>query len=232
MKEDCKFAQRYVRNSPAITPKEQQALASARVCVCGCGGLGGYAVELLARIGVGTIVVVDGDAFDATNLNRQLYACEDNLGQPKARAAFERVAKVNSRVTVLACDQPMTSANASSLLSGCDIAIDALDSHAMRLELEKWCADANIPMVHGAVCGWFVQASVIAPKSRALEAIYPDASDEPEAQKPGTLSFAPAYAAAIEVCECVKVLLGKGDALYGKLLVADMLHNTRRIIDV
>ena len=224
-------ATRYARNMPALTPDDQRMFATKRVCVCGCGGLGGYVIEYLARLGIGTIVAIDGDAFEATNLNRQLLAREDNLGQSKAIAARERVRSINSSVTVIAHDAPISTENAAALLANCDIAVDALDSRETRFMLENWCAEAQLPLVHAAVSGWYAQVTTIAPGSHALSRIYPACEDEP-VRKPSVLSFVPALAAAHEAGECVKVLLGKSDVLYGKLLVIDLLHNAQRIIEL
>ena len=224
--------QRYARNIPAITADEQQLLSAKRVCVCGCGGLGGYVVEYLARVGVGAIVVVDGDAFETSNLNRQLLCREDNLGQPKAAAAKERAASINSDVDVVVHDQRVTAENASEILKGCDVVVDALDSAEARFALEHWCATANVPLVHGAISGWYAQVTTIAPGSGALEKVYPNDQSRPSGEKPASLSFTPALAAAIEASECVKVLLGKGDVLYGKLALIDLLSNTWRIVDL
>jgi len=85
---------RYSRNIKALSEGESASLAGKRVCVVGCGGLGGYCLEQLARIGVGTLVAVDGDVFEDSNLNRQILATEVNLGQPKVQAAVERIAIV------------------------------------------------------------------------------------------------------------------------------------------
>lgn len=223
---------RYARNAPTITPDEQRTLARKRVCVCGCGGLGGTVVELLARLGVGTIVAIDDDSFETTNLNRQLLAREDNLGQSKALAAKERVAAINSSVTVVACTERIDEGNAPALLDECDVVVDALDSRNTRLLLERWCAEANVPLVHGAVASWYAQAGVIAPGSNALEKVYPDGQREERAAHPSVPSFTAAFCAAIQAAECAKVLLGRDDALYGKLLVVDMQRNTQRVIQL
>lgn len=225
-------SQRYARNIPAIMPDEQRALSAKRVCVCGCGGLGGYVVEYLARVGVGAIVVVDGDAFEASNLNRQLLCREGNLGQPKAAAAKERAASINSDVDVVVHDQRITAENASEILKGCDVVVDALDSLETRFALEHWCATANVPLVHGAISGWYAQVTTIAPGSGALEKVYPDDQSRPSGEKPASLSFTPALAAAIEASECVKVLLDRGDILYDKLVLVDLLSNTWRVVDL
>ncbi|MBQ3301058.1 MAG: HesA/MoeB/ThiF family protein [Eggerthellaceae bacterium] len=231
MASSTNLIQRYARNEPTITHEEQQILANKRVCICGCGGIGGYAVELLARAGVGTLIAVDGDTFESSNLNRQLLSREDNLGQPKALAAKERVEAINSDVEVLAYAEFITEKNVSKLLAGCDVVVDALDSSKTRLQLEDWCSQTGVPLIHGAIAGWYAQVTTIAPGPHVLKTIYP-AADEEIGPKPGAPSFAPALCASLQVAECLKVLLGKGEPLYNKLLVVDLLRNTRRVIDL
>ena len=229
------FENRYLRNEPSISANEQRKLAAKTVCVCGCGGIGGYVVEALARLGIGRIIAIDPDCFEATNLNRQLFSNEGNLGQAKAVAARQRIAQINSQVDVVAACEAITEANAGELLSGCDVVIDALDSAETRLDLERWCTQAGKPLVHGAISGWNAQVTAIAPESKSLSKIYPSstAPDTGEVDcAPGSPAFTPMLAASLEVTECVKVLLGKGDALYGKLLVIDLLRSSWRIIDL
>ncbi len=216
-----RFPRRYVRNTPALTEAENALLRSKRVCVVGCGGLGGYIIELLARLGVGRIVAVDGDCFDETNLNRQLLCEEAAMGASKALAAQERISRVNSEVTLVPLSVRMTEENAASLLDGCDLAMDALDSAADRKLLARACAAAGIPLVHGAISGFCAQIAVLTPGSPVFELLYPG---DAEPANLGAPAFAPAFAASLQVCEAVKLLAGRDDTLAGRLLVCDLLH--------
>jgi molybdopterin/thiamine biosynthesis adenylyltransferase len=126
---------RYERNAPAISQEEQNLLAAKRVLVAGCGGLGGYIVELLARTGVGNLTVVDGDVFADSNLNRQLFSTAETLGQPKPLCAVRRIAVVNGEVNIVPVCSNITEQNADQLLRGQDIAVDALDNGASRIIL-------------------------------------------------------------------------------------------------
>ena len=223
---------RYSRNFSALTIEEQSLLSRACVGVCGCGGIGGYVVEMLARIGIGTLVLIDCDSFDETNLNRQILASEKSIGCRKVQVARERVLSINSCVNIVAFDERITDKNIDTLLRGCDVVVDALDSFSTRFQVEKWCEGANVVMVHGAIGGWYAQVSTIAPVSGSLAKIYPDEALVEVDKSQGNPSFTPAFAASLEVSECIKVLTGKGNALYGKLLVADLLHGTQRVIDL
>lgn len=125
--------ERYLRNQDAISEVEQASLALNRVLVLGCGGLGGMVIECLARIGVGHLRVVDGDLFEASNLNRQLLCSTMNLGRPKTLAAKQRVMAVNPLVEVDAAQADLTAENALELLADCDVAVDCLDNIPARL---------------------------------------------------------------------------------------------------
>lgn len=215
---------RYLRNQKAITDGEQAILAEKRVLVIGCGGLGGYVIESLARIGVGHLRVVDGDIFDETNLNRQLLSSTMNLGKPKTLAAQQRVMAVNPLVEVEAFQTKFTVENALRLLADCDVAVDALDNIPSRLLLQQEAKDAGIPLVHGAVAGWIGQVCVVRPGEDLLNFLYPSLGEtQGEEQDSGTLSFTAAVAASWQAAETVKLLLSK-PCLDGEVLEIDLLQ--------
>jgi len=217
---------RYLRNHDAISEAEQAILAQKRVLVVGCGGLGGYVIECLARIGVGYLRVVDGDVFDETNLNRQLLSSNMNLGRPKTLAAQQRVMAVNPLVEVEAFQTLLTDENAVPLLDGCDVAVDALDNVPTRLLLQQAAKTAGIPLVHGAVAGWIGQVCVVQPGQELLNSLYPASTDnQGEEQETGTLSFTAALTASWQAAETVKLLLGK-PGLDREILELDLLNSS------
>lgn len=218
---------RYARNLGALTAQECQILRKKRVCVVGCGGLGGYVVEELARIGVGALTLIDGDVFDESNLNRQLLCTERSLGKSKAEAAAERVAAINSDVQSSAVQAFLTAENAMVLLRAHDLAIDALDGIPARRILAKACTQLGIPLIHGAIGGWNAQIAVILPGSGALDTLYPPDACAPSLGNP---SFTPALAASIQVAEAVKLLVGRESALAGKLLLIDLMQQSYDLI--
>ena len=116
---------RYARNIPALTEAECEILKQKRILVVGCGGLGGHIIDQLSRIGIGALRVVDGDVFEASNLNRQLLSKVDLLGVSKAKAAADHIAGVNPDVSVEAVECFLTEDNAAQLLTGCDLVLDA-----------------------------------------------------------------------------------------------------------
>lgn len=221
---------RYIRSLGALSETEISALRTAKVAVIGCGGLGGYAIEELARLGVGTLILADPDCFEDTNLNRQLYALEDNVGKSKATEAARRVAFVNSRVKCIPFVEALSKKNADELISGCDIVIDALDSGKARHLLAEACTRLEIPLVHGAIDGWRAQVSVIMPGSAAFDFMYPEGCDS--GKQALSLSFTPAVAASIEVCEAVKLIIKRGVPLSGRLLIIDLLNQEYNIVEL
>jgi len=220
---------RYSKNTGALSEKEIEILQSKKVCIVGCGGLGGYAVELLARVGVGTIRVVDGDVFDETNLNRQLLCEESNIGLSKAQAARKRINAINSTVRVEIISTHMTEENAGSIVSGCDAVIDCLDSIESRKLLAGVCAEEQIYLVHGAVGGWCAQVSVISPGCDIFDIIYPEGSTS---KMENTLSFVASFAASVQVAETVKLLTGRPPTLKNRLFICDLLTGTEEILDL
>ncbi len=145
---------RYQRNRQAISVTQQLTLFRSRVAVIGCGGLGGYAIEQLARLGVGTIIAIDPDVFEEHNLNRQLLSTTGTLGRAKVEAAAARVTEINPAVTLIPVRDCYSPENGTELLRDAQVVVDALDSIPTRLALAETCAELGIPLVHGAIGGW------------------------------------------------------------------------------
>lgn len=225
-----KFENRYSRNVCTLSSEECVAVKDFRICVIGCGGLGGYVIEMLGRLGIGSITVVDGDVFDESNLNRQLLATEPLLGKGKAEVAAKRMAEVNSEIEVQAISEFLTEENARRIITGHDLVVDALDNIGSRLILEDACSLENIPLVHGAIAGWYGQVAIVMPGDYFLKKLYSgsgrggDRSTENRGSEVemGNPSFTPAVVAGIQVSECIKLLLHKGEPLEGKMLTIDL----------
>lgn len=240
------FSERYVRNigPGALTPAEQEKLRNSRALIVGCGGLGGTAVELLARAGVGALRVVDGDVFEASNLNRQLLCREDLLGTSKVKAAEERAAAVNSSIRVEAVEAFFTEKNAAQLLDGCGVVVDALDNAAARRSLADACKRAGLWLVHGAVSGWMAQVTTVPPGGGTMDLLYPPRPDESagpdesaekdESAESGTPTpaFTPMLAASVQAAEAVKLLAGREPGLNGRLLLVDLLTQTFETVEL
>lgn len=223
--------ERYARNMHTLSPEENEALRKRGVVVVGCGGLGGYVIEMLGRLGVGCLSVIDGDCFDESNLNRQILADTGNLGNPKAMAAKKRMNLVNPEIKVNAVIRQLSKDNALSLVKGHDVAVDALDNVGSRLILAEACRELKIPLVHGAIAGWYGQAATILPGENTMERLCRQGQERGIEARLGNPSFTPALIAAIQVSEVVKLLIGRGDLLSGgKILFVDTLHQEYQII--
>ena len=220
---------RYLRNG-IFEDKDQEVLKSKKVAVIGCGGLGGYVIEMLARLGVGHLVICDGDTFDETNLNRQLLATEVNIGASKVAEATKRVKEINSVVDVKAYDEKLTNQSGRKIICGCDLVIDALDSPRDKVLLEYLCEELDITLVHGAISGWFGQVAVVFPGDQTLYNFYEEQEDKEDTY--GNPAFTPALVASLQVSEATKLLLNTGDHMAGYMKLIDLYYNETEIIEV
>jgi molybdopterin/thiamine biosynthesis adenylyltransferase len=211
---------RYLRNRESISEEEQLRLCTSCVAVVGAGGLGGNVILLLARLGIGHLVVVDSDRFDETNLNRQILSSQEAMGRWKAEEAVRVVGGINPGVKVTAHPVRIDAANAGDLLSGSDVIVDALDNIPDRFVVEDASRSLGIPMVHGALAGFEGQVMTIFPQDPGLKLIYgrhetceedpgSDRSQNPEAIL-GVPGLTPALIATLQAMEVVKILLRRG----------------------
>lgn len=210
---------RYLRNIGTFGLEGQRRLLASSAAVVGCGGLGGWIVELLARAGVGHLTLVDGDDFGESNLNRQLLCTEDVLGENKARVAARRVQAVNSAVTVAVHPVMLDETNAAALLRGCDVVFDALDTIGARKILLKAAQALKIPVVHGGIAGYWGQLSVVVPGDDTLLTIWENARDGGAESATGNPPFTPSAIASLQVCEGLKLLLGEAPGAKGLVWV-------------
>ncbi|RLB89175.1 MAG: HesA/MoeB/ThiF family protein [Deltaproteobacteria bacterium] len=226
---------RYDRNLSTISHEEQALLARSHVAVIGLGGLGGGVCEMLARTGVGTLTLVDGDIFDTTNLNRQLLSREENIGGSKARAAKERIFAVNSTIQINALQAYADETNFYGMIQGADVVVDCLDTIDTRFLLQESAQRAGLPIVSGAIAGVCGQVTVIFPQDSGYELIY---GKKKQAHSPGVetqtgnISYCALFIASLQASECIKVLLKRGDILRNKLLIADLWSNSFEVMDL
>jgi len=216
---------RYQRNRQTVSSAGQLALFRARVVVIGCGGLGGYVIEQLARLGVGRIDAVDPDCFDESNLNRQLLATLANLGQSKAGAAAQRAAEINPVVRVVPHCTAFSAANGRELLSGATVVVDALDNLATRFELVALSRELGIPLVHGAIAGWYGQvATQLAGEDISACLAGAAVGEKGVETRLGNPAFTPALVASLQVAEVCKVILAQAEGARGRMLVCNLLE--------
>ena len=223
--------QRYLRNVSALSEDECALLADKRVAVFGCGGLGGNLFEALVRIGVGHIRVVDGDVFEEHNLNRQLLSSAETLGKPKVDAAVQRAAIVNDLVHVEPKQVFLDEANARELVEGFDCVVDCLDNLNARFWLAHACQEAGMPLVYGAIAGWFGQICTVFPGDVSFVEIYGSADGSSQHLKLGNLPFTAHSVAAVQASEVIKVLIGRGELIRNRLLMIDLLDGSAEELD-
>lgn len=210
---------RYQRNMGTLGTQGQLRLLHSCVGVCGLGGLGGYIAELLARYGVGRLILVDGDVFEENNLNRQLLCRETDIGRSKAERAVERVREINSSLRVTALRLLVTADNVAEVFSEAEVVVDALDNIPSRLALQEGCARLNVPMVHGAIAGHSGQVMTVYPGDHGLRELYGDGGDRGVEVMEGNPPTTPALIATLQAQEAVKVICGGETIRHGFLFV-------------
>ncbi|MGI6639780.1 MAG: HesA/MoeB/ThiF family protein [Desulfobulbus sp.] len=209
----------FSRHAGLLGANEQERLQEAAVAVFGCGGLGGYVVEQLVRVGVGRLVLFDPDSFSMSNLNRQLLATQETLGCNKSEVAAARVQQLRPECQVASWPMDLRDAPETAW-QGIHLAMDCLDSAAIRLHLASLCSSRQIPLVHGAVQGWYGQVGVQLPGDDLISSLYPHA--QTTAAPVSVFSFTVGCVASLQVCEAVKLLLGWPSLLTGRFASIDL----------
>lgn len=217
---------RYLRNRDLLSAAEQLRLAEAQVAVAGAGGLGGQVIILLARLGVGRLIVADQDRFDETNLNRQALSNQQTLKRFKTEVAAESVASINPGVKVIPRQVKLEASGIDEILAGAEVVVDALDNVPDRLILEAACQRLGIPMVHGAIAGFEGRIMTIFPGDPGLKHIYGtgeplDKKESPEAIL-GTPAVTAAWMGTFQAMEVLKILLKRGRLFRGTMAYFDL----------
>jgi molybdopterin/thiamine biosynthesis adenylyltransferase len=207
---------------PQIGEKGQEKLKRAKVFIGGAGGLGCPVSIYLAAAGVGHLRIVDHDTVDLTNLNRQVAHWTPDVGRRKVDSAQEKLNKLNPNVSVENLSVTISEKNASELVSGFDLIVDAMDNLPTRYLLNKTAIQQGIPFVHGAVNGFEGRAMTVIPgKTACLRCLY--RGSVPESKFP-VIGVTPAVIACIQATEVIKYLVGIGDLLANRLLAYDGLN--------
>lgn len=214
----------------------QERLRDARVLVVGAGGLGSPAALYLAAAGIGTLGIVDADAVDLSNLQRQILHGDADLGRPKVTSARERLLGVNPHVDVRTHETRLTSDNALALLADYDLVLDGSDNFPTRYLVNDAGVLTGTPVVYGAILRWEGQVSLFAtpdgPCYRCLFREPPPPGLVPDCATAGVFGALPGVVGSMQAIEAVKWLLGVGDSLAGRLLLFDALAATWREVRV
>lgn len=222
--------ERYARHLllPHVGPEGQRALKEARVLLVGAGGLGSPAGLYLAAAGVGTLGIVDDDAVDLSNLQRQVLHGTGDLGRPKVASAADRIREVNPHVEVEPHELRLDSSNALALFERYDVILDGTDNFATRYLVNDAGVLTGKPVVHGAIFRWEGQATVFrtpdGPCYRCLFPTPPEPGTVPSCAEGGVLGVLPGIVGSIQAAETIKLVLGTGEPLVGRLLLFDALR--------
>src|SRR6202165_5902576 len=227
---------RYSRHliMPEVGMEGHQKLKAARVLCIGTGGLGSPLALYLAAAGVGTLGLVDFDVVDFSNLQRQVIHFTSDVGRPKLQSAREKIAAINPFVNVKAFETRLTSENALKIFDGFDIVVDGTDNFPTRFLVNDACVFTGKPNVYGSIFRFEGQASVFAAKDGpCYRCLYPEPPPPglvPSCAEGGVLGILPGLVGLIQATEVIKMILGIGDSLAGRLLLGDALGMTFRTL--
>ena len=212
---------------PEVGEDGQAKLLQARVLMVGAGGLGSPSAYYLAAAGVGTIGIIDNDVVDISNLQRQILHANDRVGMPKVESAKKTLEGLNPDVKVIPYQAKLTSENIMEILKEYDLVVDGCDNFPTRYLVNDACVLAGKPNVHGSIFQFEGQATVFYPgKGPCYRCLYPEpppAEMAPSCAEAGVLGVLPGLIGTIEALEAIKIILGKGDSLIGRLLCFNTL---------
>ena len=225
------------RQMPLVGKDEQEKFRNTKITVIGCGGIGGLTIEMLARMGVGELVLVDEDALDLTNLNRQTLSTHDNIGKPKSEEAAERVRKINPDISATSFNEHVDETNVDRLIENSRLVVDALDNVLTRVIVSRKARQYKIPFVHGAVHGTLGQITTFLPNTVSYEEMFGlpslnrDLTDDVvESLKnvttgpPPVIGPVPNLVSCLQAMEAYKIITGIGKVTVApKLLTFDLL---------
>jgi adenylyltransferase/sulfurtransferase len=213
---------------PEVSADGQRRIKAARVLCIGAGGLGSPAALYLAAAGIGTLGLVDADRVDASNLQRQILYGTEDVGEPKLEKARTRLEQLNPDVEIVLHDARLTSANATEIVADYDVVIDGSDNFPTRYLSNDVCVFAQKPNIYGSVFRFEGQASVFAPHLggpcyRCLFPEPPPPGAAPSCAEAGVLGVLPGIIGLIQATEALKLIVGAGESLAGRLLHFDAL---------
>jgi len=229
---------RYSRHviMPEVGLDGQRRLKAAKVLIIGTGGLGAPVAMYLAAAGVGTLGLVDFDIVDASNLQRQIIHGTPDIGRSKCQSANDRIAEINPEIKVELWEERFTSRNALDIVKHYDIVVDGTDNFPTRYLVDDACVLLNKPNVYGSILRFDGQATVfhpaLGPSYRCLYPEPPPPGEVPSCAEGGVLGILPGVIGCIQATEAIKLILGVGEPLIGRLLHYDALNMTFRTFKI
>ncbi len=205
---------RYQRNLGSFGFLGQKKILETRVAVIGCGGLGGIGAELLLRAGFEHLVLIDGDTFSESNLNRQIGSTEEFLGQNKAEVRRKQLLEINSHACIKVYKEMLTEENCAEFLEGVDVVFDALDSFSAREIVYTYAEEKEKIVVHGAIAGFHGQAALVLPENTVLKDFCINKGDGSQKDKGledklANPTTSPSSIASLQVAMLIQYILGK-----------------------
>jgi len=224
--------ERYDRQIMIFGVEGQEKLKGSKVAVVGVGGLGSPVAYYLAAAGIGTILLIDEQTPELSNLNRQILHWEEDIGKnPKPLSAKWKLERFNSDIKIETFVGRLTEENIDEVLDGVDVIVDCLDNFETRFLLDDYAHRKRVPLVHGAVEGTFGQVTTVVPGiTKSLREIFPNAGKK-EGKFP-ILGATAGVVASIQVLEVIKLLTGLGEPLLNKLLIVDLAFNTFDVVEL
>lgn len=222
--------ERYKRQILSFGEDGQEKLRKAHIFIAGAGGLGSPISIYLAVAGVGTITLVDKDVVELTNLNRQILHYDQDIGRRKTASAEEKLIALNPDITVKTIDITIDESNAADLVGNADGIVDAMDNFPIRYLLNDVALEKKISLFHGAIRGFYGQATTIIPgKTACLRCIFPRA---PPKEVFPVVGVTPGLIGMVQATEVMKYLLGSGELLANRLFVWDGMQTHAEEITV
>lgn len=216
-----------------IGEKGQLKLKKGRVLVVGTGGLGSPILYYLAAAGVGTLGLADDDVVDLSNLNRQILHSTPDIGREKILSAQQKLISLNPEINIIPISGRVTEDNVGTVTADYDMVVDATDNFATRFVLNEACVNAGKPFIHGGILGFTGQAMTILPgRGPCFRCIFHEPPTGAVPTAPGVLGAVAGTIGSVQAVEVVKLLLGQGLPLVGRLLIYDALEMSFREVNV
>ena len=228
---------RYSRHiiMPQVGSAGQRRLLDSRVLIIGAGGLGSPVAIYLALAGIGTLGIVDYDVVDVTNLQRQILHHDADIGRSKVESARETLLAYNPDLNVATYEEPITSENAMEMMAGFDVVVSGADNFAARYLINDAAYLSGKPLVDGSILMFDGRATTYMPGKGCYRCVFPDPpppGEVPNCSEAGVLGMLPGMVGSIQAAETVKLILGTGEPLVGRLLLIDALDMDFREVKV
>jgi len=226
------------RQMGILSKKDQLKLKRAHITVIGCGGIGGAAIEMLCRMGIGKLTIVDKDSFDVSNINRQIMSSFSSVGKSKIQVTREKIHSINPFINVDAFETELDERNVNEILKDADIVIDALDNLMTRIIVSRFAYDSKIPFIHGAIHGTMGQITTFSHQTPTYEEIFNLPSlnkyldknvisevDSLNKEVPPVIASVPNIVGCLQAFEALKLITKKGKPIFApKVLNFDLMR--------